>query len=82
VPSGRLAVVIDSVAGATLIDSCFVASCDPPSVTRTVNVEFPAAGGVPVIAPFALSDSPAGKLPDTMFHVYGAVPPPAVSVAE
>jgi hypothetical protein len=74
--------VIDSAAGATVIDSCFVASCEALSVTRTVNAEFPAAAGVPAIAPLELSDNPAGKLPDATLHVYGAVPPPAVSVAE
>jgi hypothetical protein len=82
VPFGKLVVVIESVDGATVIDRDLVAFCDAPSVTRAVNVEFPAAVGVPVMAPLELSDNPAGKLPDTMFHVYGAVPPPAVSVAE
>jgi hypothetical protein len=68
VPFGKLAVVIERAAGAMVIDNCFVALRDAPSVTRTVNVEFPDAVGVPLIAPLELRDSPAGRLPDSMLH--------------
>jgi hypothetical protein len=81
-PSGKLVVVTESVAGAIVIDNCFVAVCDAPSVTRTVNVAFPAAVGVPVMTPFPFSDNPAGKLPDIRLHVYGGVPPLAVRVVQ
>jgi hypothetical protein len=56
---------------------------EPLSVTFTVNVEVPAVVGVPVTAPLeAFSDSPAGKVPEAMLQVKGAVPPCAFSVDE
>jgi hypothetical protein len=81
-PSGRLVVVLDRVAGATMIDNDLVTSCEPLSLTRTVNVELPTAAGVPVIAPFEASDNPGGKLPEVMLQVYGGVPPLAPNIAE
>jgi hypothetical protein len=41
-PSGKLVVVMESGAGAIVIDNDFVAVCDALSVTRTVNVDVPA----------------------------------------
>lgn len=52
----------------------------------TINVKTVAdaeAVGMPVIAPLdAFSESPAGRVPLTSDHVYGIVPPVAVSAAE
>jgi hypothetical protein len=50
------------------------------SVTPTEKVMLPAVVGVPVIAPFAASDRPAGSEPLLTVNVYGAVPPLAVTV--
>lgn len=53
------------------------------SVTRTVKLEVPAAPlGVPVIVPFEFRVKPLGTVPLARDHVYGVVPPLAVSVAE
>ena len=49
------------------------------SVTLMAKVEVPVAVGVPVIAPLALSESPAGKAPLARENVYGAVPLEAVT---
>ena len=49
------------------------------SVARTVKVEFPVEFGLPLMtAPFR--DNPAGREPEAIDHVYGVVPPVAVSV--
>lgn len=67
------------------IESALVFEVDgaPESTTLTVNDEFPTFVGVPAMVPVtALSVSPAGRLPDTMDHVYGAIPPDAASDAE
>ena len=50
------------------------------SVTFTVNEDVPTPVGVPLMTPPALRDKPAGKDPLPNAHVYGAVPPCAVSV--
>src|SRR5215475_10570516 len=53
-----------------------------PAVTRTVTLDTPIAVGVPEITPvLAASVSPAGNAPLAIDHVYGGVPPLAVSVA-
>jgi hypothetical protein len=46
-----------------------------------VNPYDPAVVGVPEIAPELASVMPAGNWPDDIDHVYGVVPPLAVSVA-
>ena len=51
------------------------------SVTSTVNEEFPAADGVPEMAPVAASVKPTGSVPDSTLQVYGAVPPVAARLA-
>ena len=51
------------------------------SVTFTVNEELPAVVGVPLICPEPLSVSPAGKLPELIDQLYGAVPPLAATDA-
>lgn len=46
------------------------------SVAVTVKLSFPAAVGVPVMAPVApLRVRPGGRLPELTAHVSGAVPP-------
>jgi hypothetical protein len=60
-----------------------VAELPPLSITCTRKPHVPAVVGVPEITPvLAFSDNPAGKLPEYMLHVYGAVPLIAASVAE
>ena len=62
--------------------SALVAVC-APAVTRTVKLDVPAAVGVPAITPVpAFSVSPAGSVPLASDHVYGGIPPLAVSVVE
>jgi hypothetical protein len=45
------------------------------SVAFTVTVTAPEAVGIPVMLQFAFSARPAGIVPPTREHVYGAVPP-------
>lgn len=53
------------------------------SVTLMVNVAVPAgAVGVPEITPVGLSVKPAGRLPDDIMKLSGAVPPEVVKVSE
>src|ERR1700687_3875840 len=52
------------------------------SVTCTISMEVPAAVGVPRMVPPASTRRPAGRVPPASDHLYGAVPPAALSVAE
>jgi hypothetical protein len=52
------------------------------SVAVIVNVNSPTAVGVPVRAPAALSERPAGRLPRVTANVWGPVPPAAVRFCE
>ena len=53
-----------------VIDSDLVALALVPSVTRKVTaVGPPAVVGVPEITPLALSDNPAGNVPEAIDHV-------------
>jgi hypothetical protein len=64
-----------------VIESDRVAVLPRLSVTSTVKVDVPAVVGVPeIVSP--LSVRPAGKLPVTIDHVYGVVPPEAARLAE
>lgn len=51
------------------------------SFTCTVNVEFPAAVGVPERTPALDRLSPGGSEPDVIDQVYAGVPPVAARVA-
>jgi hypothetical protein len=51
------------------------------SVTCTVNDAVPAAVGVPEIEPALESVKPAFSEPEVIDHLYGVVPPAALSVA-
>jgi hypothetical protein len=66
VPDGNAVVVIFRDTGA--IVTAIVADCVctglPLSWTDAVNVDVPAALGVPKIAPLAARESPAGRLPE------------------
>jgi hypothetical protein len=56
-----------------------------PTESVTVNPMFPvtAAVGVPEIVPLAASSvRPAGKFPAVTAHIYGGLPPVAVSTCE
>jgi hypothetical protein len=76
VPPGNAAVVIvgDTGAGLIVMLNCCV-SFPAPFVALTVNVEIPAAVGVPEITPVsAFSVSPSGSAPLSILHVMGASP--------
>src|SRR3954447_9543071 len=51
------------------------------SATRAVKSKSPADVGVPLIVPVADKDRPAGSVPADTVHVYGGLPPVAVTVA-
>ena len=80
-PSGIDPVMIVGATGVTLIviESCAV-SLPALFVALIVKVAVAAVVGVPVITPELLIDKPAGRLPDSMLHITGAVPE-AASVA-
>ena len=62
---------------------CFSAAAEALSVTRAVNRNAPALMGVPLMMPVeAFNLTPPGKAPALTDHVYGSVPPVAVSVCE
>lgn len=68
-----------------VIESAFVLLCGgfSESVTLAVKGKVPVDVGVPEITPVeALRVSPGGKEPALIDHVYGFVPPDAVSVPE
>lgn len=80
IPTGSGDTVV-MVKASTEIVSSFCTCCAGAllSVTRTVKVEVPVEFGLPlIVAPFR--DIPAGSEPETIDHVYGVVPPEAVSV--
>ena len=59
-----------------------VADAELWSETLIPNVEFPALDGVPEIWPeVEFNVSPCGSRPLEIVHVYGGVPPEALSVA-
>jgi len=73
------------VAAATAMSSCIAAVCagEEESFTRIVKDELPDWEGVPLTCPLELDRvKPDGKEPEANDHVYGAVPPAAVSDAE
>ena len=49
--------------GATVMEKSFAVEAPAVSATRPVKVKIPAAAGVPLIAPAALNDRPAGSAP-------------------
>lgn len=81
---GNHAVFTAKEATAIVSVSCAVAVCAGPPESFTDTVSDAASVtlvGVPVMAPFAASERPAGSVPLVRVHVYGAVPPVAVRVA-
>ena len=72
--------VIVSDAGAITMLKGMVALAPELSVTCTVKFDVPAAEGVPVMLPAALSDRPAGSEPALTAQLYGNVPPLAARV--
>ena len=80
VSAGRLEVVM-LIAALITIDNAAVAVLLALSVTLTVKLDVPVAVGVPVMAPDeAVRESPAGREPEEIAHVYGLVPPLAANV--
>src|SRR4029078_8696497 len=75
---------VDTVTGtAALVTTmlrALVAEAARVSVALTVKVAVPAVVGVPDRAPVEDRVTPAGSVPEAMVHVYGPVPPVAVSV--
>ena len=68
--------------GALIVsESAAVADPEALSVTFTMKLEGPAAVGVPDIVP-PVRVSPPGNAPLAMDHVYGGVPPLALSPCE
>src|SRR3972149_6553749 len=64
-----------------VIDSARLAVALFASVTCTVKLYVPASVGVPLITPVVLLRlRPDGREPDVTTHVYGVLPPEAVSV--
>jgi hypothetical protein len=74
--------LMETAAGLTVMVRPAVAVLDPLSVTFTKKLDEPAAAGVPDIVPAADKVRPAGNAPAAMLHVYGVVPPVALSPAE
>lgn len=76
-----------TVGGCAVEEIVMLKDCVPvllfASFTCTVKDEVPEVVGVPAISPVdAVKLNPAGSEPDVTLHVYGVVPPDAVSVAE
>jgi hypothetical protein len=81
VPGGREDVVRFKAGALIVIDNAAVAETEALSVTLTVKLEGPAIVGVPeIVLPDRLK--PAGRDPLAIDHVYGGVPPVALSVCE
>jgi hypothetical protein len=66
----------------TWMDSAFVVCTPALSVTCTVKAAITTFPGVPLIVPVALRLSPVGRAPELIDHVYGEVPPVALSPCE
>src|SRR5689334_7220934 len=79
VPAGSVVVMMFGGAGGLIvIDSAWTADCPPPSCTRMINDDGPAAVGVPEMAPFVeFKLRPAGRVPVTMLQVSAPLPPVA-----
>ena len=81
-PLGRVGELV-MVTELIWIENAWLALTDALSATCTVKLNVPVAVGVPVMAPVpAFSSSPPGSDPIVTDHVYGCVPPEAVSVCE
>ena len=81
VPAANDDVVILKAAALIVNDRAAVANADALSVTFTVKLDEPAAVGVPdIVLPARLS--PVGSDPLVTNHVYGGVPPVALSPCE
>jgi hypothetical protein len=86
-PPGRLVVVIASGVPAWTTERVTVAvvvwTGEPESLTDTPKEKLPFPVGFPETTPVdAVRMSPAGRLPEEIDHVYGAVPPMACSPLE
>ena len=67
----------------TVIDSALIAVAGVDWLSRTLitNDHVPSVDALPLMTPVdAFNERPVGRLPDARLHVYGAVPPVAVSV--
>jgi predicted RecA/RadA family phage recombinase len=82
VPLGRKVVVTLNCDGAMVMLNACDAVAFELSFTCTVKLEVPAEVGVPLIAPLAASDKPAGSDPTVVDHVFPPDPPLAARVCE
>jgi hypothetical protein len=83
VPEGSDVVVIERAVGATTSDSVTALLCAGLDESATVKVKLavPLAVGLPEIIPVdAARLSPDGSVPEVIVHLYGLVPPVALSV--
>jgi hypothetical protein len=81
-PPGSEFVLTASVAELIEIENALDRLAFAASTTRAEILNAPARVGVPLNDPPALSATPSGRLPDSIVHVYGAVPPAAESDPE
>jgi hypothetical protein len=91
-PGPAMLMVVEFASGVTpqigvgmVIARPAVAVVGVPSESATCTTKFavPGSEGIPDMAPVpAFNDSPAGRLPEVMLHVYGATPPVAAKVVE
>jgi hypothetical protein len=81
VPGGNADVVIFSAGAMMVSDSAAVADDDALSVTLTAKLVEPAVVGVPEIV-LPASPNPPGSDPLEIDHVYGGIPPVALSGCE
>jgi hypothetical protein len=81
VPAGNEDVVIFKAGALMVSNSAALADDDALSVTRTVKVEEPAVVGVPETV-LPARPNPPGSDPLEIDHVYGGIPPVALSACE
>ena len=80
-PPGSPSLVITRAGGAIVILKLFETKAPAESVSLIVKGKAAARLGMPERL-FPLKEMPSGKLPDSMDHEYGLVPPDAPSDAE
>jgi hypothetical protein len=81
VPAGSVDVVIFKIGALIVSNSTALADAEALSVTRTVKLDEPDVTGVPEMTPPARLN-PEGSSPLAKDHIYGAVPPVALSVCK
>ena len=82
-PGNDAVVMINAAGGFTVkVMACETDELPTASATLKVNDPLLAPVAVPVITPVAeINVNPVGRVPETIVHLYGAVPPDSASVA-